>query len=253
MLRLPEKSFKDGTQIWLFSSYPWPRQSILFVGGIKIPPPIYTGVETICVLLLHQSGGLPSLSDEKREEEGRGGRKEERRAFPHYRNKSGSWLALELCRPWPRLSLHLSTEHDEESLSLFLPLPISRRKFLVGTVPCPSPIMRQLSASITGCRGFLRTFYNSGTFSYDFSICTFAGSFVLYAHLWWRKLQPNNVAFNAEEVFQQARGSRKARAQGNDGTAAPRDSASIVVGAGELTWVGGLQGRDNWRGGSLLL
>ena len=28
---------------------------------------------------------------------------------------------------------------------------------------------------------------------------------------------------------------RKARAQGNDGTAAPRDSASIVVGAGELT------------------
>ena len=49
----------------------------------------------ICVLLLHQSGGLPSLSDEKREEEERGGRKEERRAFPHYRNKSGSWLALD--------------------------------------------------------------------------------------------------------------------------------------------------------------
>ena len=58
--------------------------------GVKIPPPIYTGVEMICVLLLHQSGGLPSLSDEKREEEeGKG----EGRAFPHYRNKSGSWLA----------------------------------------------------------------------------------------------------------------------------------------------------------------
>ena len=31
------------------------------------------------------------------------------------------------------------------------------------------------------------------------------------------------------------RGSRKARAQGNDGTAASRDPASIVVRAGELT------------------
>ena len=66
--------------------------------------------------------------------------------------------------------------------------------------------------------------------------------------------EANNVAFNAEEVFQQARGSRKARAQGNDGTAAPRDSLrlppSLLERASLHEW--GLQERDNWRGGGLL-